>query len=108
MKEKLSVYLFLYLQSDDDSGNDSDSSERSGKRKRFDDDAIERRRNRRVWEENRYSNSFHAGSGNNGSFPVQKLAKTSQNGVILYTIPNVLVLYFGEKFHENPIKIPKL
>ena len=41
------------FQSDDDSGNESDSSERSGKRKRFDDEAIERRREKRLWEEQR-------------------------------------------------------
>ena len=45
--------LFL-LQSEDDSGNDSDSSERSGKRKRFDDEAIEKRREKRLWDENRF------------------------------------------------------
>ncbi|KAK3576694.1 hypothetical protein CHS0354_024303 [Potamilus streckersoni] len=41
------------LQSEDESGNDSDSSDRSVKRKRFDDEAIEKRRERRLWEENR-------------------------------------------------------
>ena len=42
------------MQSEDDSGNDSDSSERSGKRKRFDDEAIEKRREKRLWDENRF------------------------------------------------------
>lgn len=42
------------LKSDDDSGNDSDDSERSGKRRRFDDASIEKRRERRLWEENRW------------------------------------------------------
>jgi len=37
----------------EDSGNDSDTSESSRKRKRFDDAAIERRMERRKWEENR-------------------------------------------------------
>lgn len=44
----------LCFQSDDDSGNDSDDSERSGKRRRFDDASIEKRREKRLWEENRY------------------------------------------------------
>lgn len=39
--------------SDKDSGNDSDGSETSRKRKRFDDAVIERRMERRKWEENR-------------------------------------------------------
>ncbi|CAG2187763.1 CDC45 [Mytilus edulis] len=45
--------LFRDDDSDDDSGNDSDTSERSGKRKRFDDEAIEKRRDKRIWDENR-------------------------------------------------------
>ncbi|VDI05941.1 cell division control protein 45, partial [Mytilus galloprovincialis] len=44
--------LFRDDDSDDDSGNDSDTSERSGKRKRFDDEAIEKRRDKRIWDEN--------------------------------------------------------
>ncbi|KAH3883747.1 hypothetical protein DPMN_007714 [Dreissena polymorpha] len=39
--------------SENDSGNDSDTSESTKKRKRFDDAAIERRIERRKWEENR-------------------------------------------------------
>ncbi|XP_071094476.1 cell division control protein 45 homolog [Haliotis cracherodii] len=39
--------------SDEDSGNESDSSERSGKKRRFDEAAIDRRREKRLWTENR-------------------------------------------------------
>ncbi|ESO91700.1 hypothetical protein LOTGIDRAFT_206668 [Lottia gigantea] len=45
--------VFRDDESDDDSGNDSDTSERSGKRRRFDDEAIEKRREKRLWVENR-------------------------------------------------------
>lgn len=45
--------VFRENESDDESGNDSDDSERSGKRRRFDDASIEKRRERRLWEENR-------------------------------------------------------
>ncbi|XP_074641987.1 cell division control protein 45 homolog [Tubulanus polymorphus] len=38
---------------DDDSGNESEGSEASGKKRRFDEDAIEKRRAKRLWEENR-------------------------------------------------------
>ena len=48
-------YFFLQSQSDDDSGNDSDTSDNPGKRKRFDEDAIEKRIVKRKWEEQRYS-----------------------------------------------------
>lgn len=43
----------INFQSDDDSGNDSDGSEPSGKRQRFDADKLERRREKRLWEEKR-------------------------------------------------------
>ncbi|XP_013383421.1 cell division control protein 45 homolog [Lingula anatina] len=36
---------------DEDSGNESDTSEPSGKRRRFDEAALEKRRERRLWEE---------------------------------------------------------
>ncbi|KAK6190381.1 hypothetical protein SNE40_002263 [Patella caerulea] len=45
--------VFRDEDSDDDSGNESDTSERSGKRRRFDDEALERRREKRLWLENR-------------------------------------------------------
>lgn len=47
------LHFISSLQSDD-SGNDSDSSESSQKRKRYDDATIERRIERRKWEENRF------------------------------------------------------
>lgn len=46
--------LFISSLQSDDSGNDSDSSESSQKRKRYDDATIERRIERRKWEENRF------------------------------------------------------
>lgn len=47
-------WFFFCLKFDDDSGNDSDDLERLGKRRRFDDVFIEKRRERRLWEENRW------------------------------------------------------
>ena len=45
--------LYIILQSDDeDSGNDSDVTD-GGKRKRFDEETLERRMEKRKWEENR-------------------------------------------------------
>ncbi|XP_064612801.1 cell division control protein 45 homolog [Liolophura sinensis] len=45
--------VFCDEESEDDSGNESDSSDRLGKKQRFDDEAIERRRKKRQWEENK-------------------------------------------------------
>ncbi|KAL5017064.1 hypothetical protein ScPMuIL_006653 [Solemya velum] len=45
--------LFRDDESDDDSGNDSDASEQSSKRRRFNEEALDRRREKRVWNENR-------------------------------------------------------
>ena len=83
--------FFLFLQSDDDSGNDSDSSERSGKRKRFDDEAIERRREKRLWEEQRYcrfnhpdrKRTLHSGKGTN-------VCKTKMLSILLILISIIL------------------
>jgi len=46
-------FILNFMFQSEDSGNDSDTSESLRKRKRFDDAAIERRMERRKWEENR-------------------------------------------------------
>ena len=43
----------MFQSDDDDSGNDSDASDQAGKRRRFDEDALEKRRDKRLWTENR-------------------------------------------------------
>ncbi|XP_033747411.1 cell division control protein 45 homolog isoform X3 [Pecten maximus] len=40
-------------ETDDESGNESDDSEKSGKRKRYDDDYLEKKRLKRLWNEER-------------------------------------------------------